>query len=273
MSKVKKSVLSVEVYKYPYYGRLDDTEGYLSNKICCGTIKIRKKFIETVKLLIFYGEPVFRLGYNLPPSQAIGIPVLPPIIRMSSTQLNGPLSKNEIITQVSKEMSSKIVFTKTEMDQLYDLSVKYKDNAISQEELLTEISNLRGGSDAEVAAFLVIVATITLLMASNSAFVINPNELPHLQWMYGNQPPGNQYGYGKGGGPRSITVIDATQNAGSEKNDPSFGSYDYDIIMDNLASQVKEKRVNISAGDQSYTLENPFNLDTHSLKDILSEKM
>jgi len=91
--------------------------------------------------------------------------------------------------------------------------------------------------------------------------------------MYGNQQPGNQYGYGKGGGPRSITVVDATQNAGFEKNDPSFGSYDYDTIMDNLASQVKKKRVNISAGDQSYTLENPFNLDAYSLKDILSEKI
>ena len=92
-----------------------------------------------MKLLIFYGEPVFRLRYNVTPSQGIGIPIPPPIIRVSSIQLNGPLSKNEIITQVSKKMSSKIVFTKTEMNQLYDLSVKYKDNAISQEELLTEI--------------------------------------------------------------------------------------------------------------------------------------
>lgn len=136
-----------------------------------------------MKLLIFYGEPVFRLRYNVTPSQGIGIPIPPPIIRVSSIQLNGPLSKNEIITQVSKKMSSKIVFTKTEMNQLYDLSVKYKDNAISQEELLTEISNLRGGSDVEIAAFLVIVATITLLMGSSSAFPLNPNGIipPHLR--------------------------------------------------------------------------------------------
>jgi hypothetical protein len=34
------------VYKYPYCGTLDDTEDYLSNKICCYTIKTRKKFIK-----------------------------------------------------------------------------------------------------------------------------------------------------------------------------------------------------------------------------------
>jgi len=43
MVKSKKYVISREVYKYTYYAKLDATENYLSDKICRGTIKIRKK--------------------------------------------------------------------------------------------------------------------------------------------------------------------------------------------------------------------------------------
>jgi hypothetical protein len=44
---------------------------------------------------------------------------------------------------------------------------------------------------------------------------------PHLQGLYGNQQPGNQFGYGKGAGPRSIKVVGATQNAGSSSYIPT----------------------------------------------------
>jgi hypothetical protein len=43
MAKLKKHVLSIEVYKYPYCGTLDDIENYLSNKICCYTMRTHKK--------------------------------------------------------------------------------------------------------------------------------------------------------------------------------------------------------------------------------------
>jgi len=46
MAKSKKCVLSVEVYKYPYCGRLNKNEDYLSEKICCYTIRTRKKIIK-----------------------------------------------------------------------------------------------------------------------------------------------------------------------------------------------------------------------------------
>jgi hypothetical protein len=49
MAKSKKYVLSVEVYKYPYCGTLDDTENYLSNKICYYTIRTGKKIIKKAK--------------------------------------------------------------------------------------------------------------------------------------------------------------------------------------------------------------------------------
>ena len=46
MAKSKKYVLSVEVYKYPYCARRDDTKDYVSEKVCRCTIKIRKKSLE-----------------------------------------------------------------------------------------------------------------------------------------------------------------------------------------------------------------------------------
>ena len=40
-----------EIQKYPYNGRTDDTEYYLSEKICCYTIRICKKIIKKAKRL------------------------------------------------------------------------------------------------------------------------------------------------------------------------------------------------------------------------------
>ena len=55
------------------------------------------------------------------------------------------LSKKVIIGQVIKGMPDEIVFTEREMDQLYDLSVECINNSISQNELITRLTNLRGG--------------------------------------------------------------------------------------------------------------------------------
>ena len=46
MAKSKKCVLSVEVYKYPYCGRPNKNEDYLSEKICCYTIRTHKKLLK-----------------------------------------------------------------------------------------------------------------------------------------------------------------------------------------------------------------------------------
>jgi len=44
------------------------------------------------------------------------------------------------------------------MNELYHLSVKCKNNSLSQEELITKITNLRGGSFVDVAASSAIMA-------------------------------------------------------------------------------------------------------------------
>lgn len=49
MPKSNKHVISVEVFKYLYCGKLVESEGFLSEKICCSIISIRKKFVKKVK--------------------------------------------------------------------------------------------------------------------------------------------------------------------------------------------------------------------------------
>jgi hypothetical protein len=143
------------VEKYPYCARPDENEDYLSEKICRCTIKIRKKIVRKTKRVFVYGQLILSLGNGLAPTQAIGLPILPttpPIMR--SIHSNAGLSKKAIIAQVIKDMPAEIVFTKTEMDQLYYLSVKCRNNSISQEELITKISNLRGGNFIDIVAAL-----------------------------------------------------------------------------------------------------------------------
>ena len=90
MAKSKKYVISHEVYKYPYCAKLDHTEDYLSDKVCRGTIKIRKKIVRK----FVYGQLIFSLGTGLAPTQAIGSPILPttPSV-MRSIHSNAYLSK------------------------------------------------------------------------------------------------------------------------------------------------------------------------------------
>jgi hypothetical protein len=227
MAKSKRYVLSVEVYKYPFYGRLDNTEDYLSDKICCYTIRICKKIIKKAKWLIVCGDFILLVTNGVVPSKAIGLPILfetPPITRHIHS--NAGLSKKAIIAQVIQDMPAKIVFNKTEMNQLYDLSIKCRDNSISQDELITTLNNLRGGSLVDVTVSLAIIAAIIILANNANGFQSNPHVIvpPHLQWLYGNNYKPGQFGYGKGAGSRSITVIGMAQNAGSDKKQPSSGS-------------------------------------------------
>eukprot|EP00978_Attheya_sp_CCMP212_P049240 scaffold635282_cov519-Attheya_sp.AAC.3 len=96
------------------------------------------------------------------------------------------------------------------------------------------INELRAGdSRLTQAAWLLI--TIWMLQQQSAGF--QPINLvprpPHLQGLYGNQQhPGNHFEYGKGvAGPRSIKVVGATQNAGSDKKQ--------------LSSLTKEQRRNL----------------------------
>ena len=49
-------------------------------------------------------------------------------------------------------MPAEIDFTEREIDQLYNLGIEWRNNSLSQEELITKISNLRGGSFIDVVS-------------------------------------------------------------------------------------------------------------------------
>ena len=263
MSNPKKYVLSGEAYKYPYYAIPNQNETYLSEKICCYTIKIRKKIVKKTKRVVVYVQLIISLGNGLNPAQAIGLPILPTNIAIKKVYpSNVGLSKKSIIAQVSQEMPTGLNFTTKEMDQLYNLGIKLRNNSLSQEQLINKISNLRGGAYVDIYGALGIILAI-IILASNDwsfAFQPNPNAIvpPHLQWLYGPTKPGNQFGYGKHNGPRSLTVTGLAQNAGSDKKDPSSGSYEYNDVMNALNKQSPKKIIDIQIGNDFYKFKNPY---------------
>ena len=198
MSKSKKHVLSIEMYKYPYCGRLNKNEDYLSEKICCYTIRTRKKIIKKAKWLIVYGDFILRLTNGVVPSQAIGLPISPhtPSI-MRSIHSNVGFSKKAIIAQVIKEMPTEIDFTEKEIDQLYNLSIECRNNSLSKEELITQISNLRGGSFIDIVAALGVIGGIIILLINDWGLAFQPNPYlivpTHLQWLYENNSQPGQF--------------------------------------------------------------------------------
>ena len=194
---LNKYIVPTEIQKYPYCGRTncdrtDETEDYLSEKICCYTINIRKKFIRKLKILIFYGDSVFRLV----PSQAIGL-VMPPQTPVTRRIIDSNAEKQTIIAQVIQQMPAEINFNQKEINELYQLSVECKNNSLSQEEVLNKITNLRGGSFVDVAAGLIFIAGVIILLNDANAFQPNPRAIvpPHLQWLYGNNHQPGQFGY------------------------------------------------------------------------------
>ena len=70
-------------------------------------------------------------------------------------------------------------------------------------------------------------------------------------------------------GPRSLTVRGLTKNVGYEKKDP----LDYKEIMRELDRQSSRKIVEIEAGDQIYTIKNPYRENTYELGDKLADQI
>lgn len=134
---------------------------------------------------------------------------------------------------------------------------------------------MRGGSFVDVAAGLAIIASIIILANNADGFQPNPNVNipPHLQWLYGNNYQPGQFGDGKGVGPQSITVTGMTRNSGSEKKDPSFGSWDYKNLMRELDRQSSKKRIDVQVGDQIYTIKNPYRKDASELSCTLADQI
>ena len=265
---IKSTKIRSIMSKYPYCVKSDDSKHYFSEKVCRYTIRIRKKIVRKTKRLFAYGQLIFSLGTGLFPSQAMGLPISPGIMKSNTS-----LSKQAIIAQVMQDMPAEFDFTKREMYQLYDLSIECKNNFISEEELITKISNLRGGDLKDATAALVIIGVIILMdYNARTAVGFQPNPVAviprHLYWLYGNNYKPGQFGSGKGSGPRSITVV---QNAGSDKKDPSSGSWNYEDVIKELKKQSRKNRIEIEIGSEMYMFKNPDPNYADILEDSLAE--
>ena len=133
---------------------------------------------------------------------------------------------------------------------------------------------MRGGSFIDIVAALGIIGAIIILSTNDwgLAFQPNPHVIvpPHFQWLYGNQQPGNHFGYGKGG---CVTVTRMTQNAGSDKKDPSSSSWDYVDVMRELDKQSNKKIITIQVADQLYTIKNPYRQNADELGSKLVDQI
>ena len=94
---------------------------------------------------------------------------------MRSIDSNANLSKKKLIAQAIQQMPAEIDFTQKEMNELYRLSVECKNNSLSQEELITKISNLRGGNFEDVVVALAFIIAILMLANNADGFRPNPN--------------------------------------------------------------------------------------------------
>lgn len=253
---------SAEVFKYPYCGTPIESKEFLSEKICCYTIRVRQKIIKKTKSLVIYLDLILRLTSvtgGIVPSQAIGLwslPKHPPIIR--SINSDASFCKKIAIASVMENKPDKIIFTEKQMGKLYEIALKCKNNFMSREEVIAE---LRGGNikDFVTAIAFIMALIVTLTNISDvEAFQVLPNPgaipPPHLSWLYGNPKDEHHSGFGKKAGPRSIIITDATRNAGSERKEPSKGSLDYAEIMRELDRQSHQKKIEISVGDEMYNI-------------------
>jgi hypothetical protein len=156
------------------------------------------------------------------------------------------------------------------MDHIQRAGSQY-DLSYHSQSAITEIR--AGDSYVTQAAWLLI--TIWMLQHQSAGFqpVRQAPPPPHLQWLYGNNYQPGQFGYGKGGGTRTIRVTGATQNAGSEKKDPSSGSWEYKEVMRELDRQSSRKKVEIEVGDQIYTIKNTYREDAYELGYKLADQI
>ena len=136
---------------------------------------------------------------------------------------------------------------------------------------------MRGGWFIDVVAALGLIGAMIILLINDWGLAFQPNPHlivpPHLQWLYVNNYQPGQFGYGKVTGPGSIRVRGMTKNAGSDKKDPSSGSYDYIDVMGKLAKQSNKKIVEIEVGNQIYIIKNPYRENAYELSNNLADQI
>ena len=245
-----------------------------SEKFCCCTIKVRKTIIKGITWSIFYLEVILNIVNVGVPTKTIGVfPVFPmgaPKMRFTQS-----ISEQVKIAPVIDNIADKVIYTESEIDELQQSVF----NQFKRGENLQQVINkLRaGGLDFDTAFAIALTGAIAYMMYVNRVQGFQPvHPYPTRIGEWGNinnGGPSHVGGYGKGAGPRSITVTGMTQNAGSEKKYPSSCSWDYKEVMRELDRQSSKKRIEVQVGDQIYILKNPYHEGPYELGDKLADQI
>ena len=126
---------------------------------------------------LFYFSPMFlSLGADIMPRQAVGLPITT-ISRPALQNRGSSLSKEIVINSLIDNRQSSS-FSKIEMDCLRQLGLEYKNNSLTEEELIHKIANLRGGGYVNIIAALAIIGAILILLMNDIdiSVVSNPFE-------------------------------------------------------------------------------------------------
>uniref|UniRef100_UPI004057B427 hypothetical protein n=1 Tax=Candidatus Electrothrix sp. TaxID=2170559 RepID=UPI004057B427 len=235
----------------------------------------RKIFVSIAVIIIIFSDvkSADAIGTNLLPQQRV-VSLIPDrdtnrLMKPSKVKINSYIEPKIMMPSLSKKVkNSKEPYLPT---YIYLMD----DKLLRRPEIRSIIRQLRGGAFVDVATGLAIIAVVILLTNSANGFQPNPHMIvpPHLQWLYGNNYQPGQFGYGKNTGPRSITVTGMTQNAGSDKKNPSSGSWDYKEVMRELDRQSSKKRIYAQVGDQIYILKNPYHEGAYELADKLADQI
>lgn len=158
--------ISREVFKFPYNGRFEasDDEKF-SEKLCSGTIKIRKYIFKVGKLGLLSIQILSNGITGLDPSQSMGFPIFPtrPLI-MRSINSNASLSIKVKNPPIFFNRPDKLVYTEP---QIYESAYRrLKDENLSVEELMAELRG--GGLDFDTAFKIVLGATILYMVHLNN---------------------------------------------------------------------------------------------------------
>lgn len=188
-----------------------------SEKFCCCTIKIRKKVIRGIKWSIFYLDVSLSVSNGVIPSKAIGLSVFPtsaPKLRCTQS-----ISEKVKIAPVIHNIADKVMYTELE---IYELQQSVFNQFKKGDDGQNVMNRLRaGGMDFETTFAIALTAAIAYMMYVNGVESFQPvHRYPPRIGEWGNVNnggPPNVGGYGKGTGPRSITVTGAT-NSGYERN-------------------------------------------------------
>ena len=275
----KKQALSREVYKYPYSADAkNDSRHYLSDTVCECATEIGEKINRTTKIVFFYGHTFLIIGNSILPAQAIGLSASTGQSIISNVNVYS--SRKKTVVQAVKQVPFGSKFNDKEIGRLYDLTIKWKNGCLTDIELIDQINTLRGGGLIDVIAALGIITSIIVIITNGDfsiAFTPSPTRIapPNIDFLCGDKKPGNTFGYGKGVGPRSntITYADLIQNAGSDEDNKSAGSYEYAETMRQLDEGKSKKMIPIEIGDETYNIPNPHYYNTEELGETLADQM